>query len=79
LSLLYDTRLKNVEKRLGYNVLPYQVLMDIDEPNGYEREWLPMRMGPEKHHGYAFQWFALSVAWIIIYLVLTIKFKQREE
>ncbi|HIG79501.1 MAG TPA: SURF1 family protein [Cycloclasticus sp.] len=71
--------LENVEKRLGYSVLPYQVLLDSVEPNGYDREWVPMHMGPEKHHGYAFQWFALSAAWVVIYLVLTIKFKRREE
>ena len=70
----------NVGKRLGYRVMPYQLLLDKDEPYGYNREWVVMKMGPEKHHGYAFQWFALSVAWVTLYFVLTLKkgFKKDE-
>jgi len=68
-----------VAERLGYSVLPYQVLLGSDETNGYDREWVPMKMGPEKHHGYAFQWFALSAAWIVLYFVVTIKLKRKEE
>jgi len=65
--------IKKVSARLGYDVLPYQVLLNNEEPNGYDRDWVPMKMGPEKHHGYAFQWFALATAWVVIYFVLTIK------
>ncbi|ORU93514.1 MAG: cytochrome oxidase biosynthesis protein [Cycloclasticus sp. symbiont of Bathymodiolus heckerae] len=70
---------KKVSHRLGYNVLPYQVLLNGDEPDGYDREWVPMKMGPEKHHGYAFQWFALATAWVVIYFVLTIKVGIKRE
>ena len=62
-----------VEERLGYSVMPYQLLLDKNQPHGYNREWVVMKMGPEKHHGYAFQWFALATAWVIIYFVLTVK------
>ena len=69
--------LDNVEERLGYRIMPYQILLNPIEPNGYNRHWVPMRMGPEKHHGYAFQWFALATAWVIIYFVLTIKLGRK--
>lgn len=69
---------EKVAQRLGYAVLPFQVLLSAEEPNGYDRQWQPMKMGPEKHHGYAFQWFALATAWIIIYFVLTIKRRKEE-
>ena len=68
----------NVEKRLGYRIMPYQILLNKIEPNGYDRHWVPMRMGPEKHHGYAFQWFALATAWVVIYFVLTIKLGRKK-
>jgi surfeit locus 1 family protein len=68
--------IKLVEKRLGYAVLPYQVLLNTDQPYGYDRKWVPMKMGPEKHHGYAFQWYALAFAWIVIYFVLTVKIRR---
>jgi surfeit locus 1 family protein len=67
-----------VSKRLGYSVMPYQLLLNADEPNGYNREWVVMKMGPEKHHGYAFQWFALATAWVIIYFVITVKRREEE-
>jgi len=70
---------EKVAERLGYSVMPYQVLLNADEPNGYNRQWVPMKMGPEKHHGYAFQWFSLATAWVVIYFVLTVKFKRKEE
>lgn len=65
--------LHNVAERLGYEVLPYQVLMDTDQQHGYLRQWMMMKMGPKKHYGYAFQWFALALAWLVIYFVVTIK------
>lgn len=71
--------LDKVSKRLGYDILPYQILLDQQEPNGYDRHWLPMKMGPEKHYGYAFQWFALAAAWVIIYIVLTIKIDREKK
>ncbi|PCI68512.1 MAG: cytochrome oxidase biosynthesis protein [Piscirickettsiaceae bacterium] len=71
--------LEKVAQRLGYTVMPYQVLLDKNEPNGYDREWVVMKMGPEKHHGYAFQWFALATAWVVIYFVLTVKKRRKEE
>ena len=38
------------------------VLLDADLPDGYEREWRPaIGFGPERHFGYALQWFALAV------------------
>ncbi|ORU91181.1 MAG: cytochrome oxidase biosynthesis protein [Cycloclasticus sp. symbiont of Poecilosclerida sp. N] len=68
-----------VSARLGYEILPYQVLLGSNESDGYDREWVPMKMGPEKNHGYAFQWFALSAAWVVLYFVVTIKLKRKEE
>lgn len=65
--------LNKVADRLGYRVMPYQVLLNNDQPNGYERNWVVLQMGPEKHHGYAFQWFALAFTWVVIYFLLTIK------
>jgi len=69
---------KKVAERLGYSILPYQILLNRNEPNGYDRRWVPMKMGPQKHHGYAFQWFALATAWVIIYFVLTVKLGRKK-
>ena len=35
----------------------------------YVNNWSPVANGPEKHYGYAFQWFAMFVALMVIFLV----------
>lgn len=56
--------------QLAAPVLPWVVLLDPDAPNGFIREWLPsVRMTPEKHQGYAFQWYSLAVALIFLFVV----------
>ena len=76
-AVVQTINLSRVSERLGYAVMPYQVLLNNDESYGYEREWTIFEMGPEKHHGYAFQWFALALTWVIIYFVVTIKIKTK--
>lgn len=35
----------------------------------YVNNWSPVANGPEKHYGYAFQWFAMFAALMVIFLV----------
>ena len=37
-------------------------------PATYETQWPVVAMGPEKHMGYAVQWFALAIALVLLYL-----------
>lgn len=41
-----------------------------DGPATYETRWPVVAMGPEKHQGYAVQWFAMAVALSGLYLYL---------
>jgi len=49
-------------------VIPGVLLLDAAEPDGYLRDWRASDFGPERHLGYAFQWFALAVTLVILYL-----------
>ena len=50
-------------------LLRYALVIDEGEPGGLQYDWSPIPpMGPEKHLGYAVQWFGLAVALLIIYL-----------
>lgn len=50
-------------------LLPYALVLDEGGPGGLQYDWSPIPpMGPEKHLGYAVQWFGLAVALLIIYL-----------
>lgn len=55
---------------VGYPLQPALVLLDPAAPEGYRRDWQPRfgGIGPERHQGYAVQWFALAVALVILYL-----------
>jgi surfeit locus 1 family protein len=54
---------------LGLRLVPGLLLLDAAEPDGYRRDWRPSDFGPERHIGYAFQWFALAVTLVILYVV----------
>ena len=50
-------------------LLPYALVIAEGQPGGLQYDWSPIpEMGPEKHLGYAVQWFGLSVALLIIYV-----------
>lgn len=64
--------LKKISKGLGHPVAPFLILLAPDQPYGFVRNWQPTTTTKaEKHWGYAFQWLALGVTFVIIYLVLS--------
>ena len=58
---VYPT-LEDLEAKLGRELQPFVLLMDPDDADGFVRHWVPEEMGPGKHFGYAFQWFAMGAA-----------------
>ena len=54
--------LDEVAQQLGRDVLPFVLLLEPDDTDGYVRQWRPQQAGPSKHYGYAFQWFAMASA-----------------
>lgn len=46
------------------------LLLEPDPASGFVREWTPQILPPERHQGYAFQWFAFALAAIVIFIVL---------
>ena len=70
--------LEKIESKTGQNFLPYIVRLDKEDPHGYQRDWVLPGSGAEKHYGYAFQWFAMAAALIIIYFVVNFKRKHND-
>ena len=55
-------------------VLPFVVLMEMALPHGFVREWSPyLGIGPERHRGYAFQWFSLAAAVAVVWIVVKVR------
>ncbi|HXH02629.1 MAG TPA: SURF1 family protein [Candidatus Competibacteraceae bacterium] len=66
-------------RQLGYPLLPVVLLLDPQVEQGYRRDWQPQfgGLGPERHRGYALQWFALAAALLIIYLAVNLRRRER--
>jgi cytochrome oxidase assembly protein ShyY1 len=56
-------------------IAPRVLRLDPQSPIGYERDlaMLPNTLPPEKHLGYAVQWFALALAVLATALLLTLR------
>jgi cytochrome oxidase assembly protein ShyY1 len=64
----------DIEAVLGEKVESRIVLLDASNPDGYERVWRPsVGFPPERHLGYAIQWFALALTLIVIFVALSLK------
>jgi surfeit locus 1 family protein len=67
-------RQADIEQVLGAAVEPRILLLDPAAPDGYERVWRPaVGFGPERHLGYAIQWFALAIVLLVIFVSLSFK------
>jgi surfeit locus 1 family protein len=67
-------RSQDLEQALGQAVEPRILLLDPAAPNGFERVWRPaMGFGPERHLGYAIQWFALALVAAILFVTLSLE------
>jgi cytochrome oxidase assembly protein ShyY1 len=71
--LLFPTG-ADLESVLGLELEPRIVLLDADLPDGYERSWQPsLGFGPERHLGYALQWFAFAVVAVVLFIALNLR------
>lgn len=70
---------ESVSKALGMELANWLVQLDASEASGFEgREWPAAAMKPKVHGAYALQWFALSIAAIIIWVSLGVRNAQEK-
>lgn len=51
----------------GLNLLNKSVQQTGPGTDGLQRDWMVVASSPDKHYGYAFQWFGLSALTLILY------------
>jgi surfeit locus 1 family protein len=67
----------DLEQQLGHKLIPGVLLLDPSQPDGYERVWeAHLGFKPERHIGYAVQWFALAAAAVIIFILMGFRTKK---
>ncbi len=49
--------------------MPYQLRLDQDSPGAFKTGWTTVAVQPEKHVGYAVQWFAMAITLLIMTLI----------
>lgn len=61
------------QEALGLSLPGKVVLLDPEAPGGFLRDWAPGMLPPERHLGYAVQWFALALTAAVVWVLLTVK------
>ncbi|MEQ3696385.1 MAG: SURF1 family protein [Pseudomonadales bacterium] len=75
-STLVQTRdLKVLSERLGVPIIT-EIRLVAEHPDALATNWQFNRIGPEKHLGYAVQWFCMSFALLILWVVVFIRSKK---
>lgn len=71
--------INTVEKSLNTRVLPSIFRIRSGSPGAFVTEWPVANSTAEKHRGYAMQWFAMSFALVILFIVALFKRDNNNE
>ncbi len=71
--IIQNIDVQKIAGQLNNNVYPFIVRLNANQPNGYARQWMPTVMMPQKHLGYAVQWFALAAALFIFFICINLE------
>lgn len=66
-----------ISEELDISLTQYTFLLESPEAIGWQRDWQPQVMPPEKHQGYAVQWFSLAIACLVIFVFAVIKLNKQ--
>jgi len=67
-----------IQKLLGRNLYPFVLRLDKSAPDGFVRDWHVVILKPSRHLGYAFQWFMMAVAVLLIFIIVNVKREDNE-
>lgn len=62
--------LPEISKLLNTNLYPYIISLNPESPSALQVKWQIVTVDPNKHKGYAVQWFALAITLLIISIAL---------
>jgi surfeit locus 1 family protein len=69
--------MEQLEQAYGSKLLPVVLLLDADAGPGFVREWHPPGLPPERHVGYAVQWWAFAL--LLVGLFTGLNLKKRDD
>lgn len=77
--LIDQVILEDLKEKYNLVLEPYLLRLNKKSPAAFNTDWIWSNMPPEKHLAYAFQWFALAFAFLIISIFACTKKRQRGE
>jgi len=79
LSVLPYLNVQKLGQAIARDLLPMALVLDAGQPAVLTPDPMPVtQMGPEKHLGYAVQWFGLATALLMIYVGLNTRREKKE-
>ncbi len=67
---------QQISSVLGASVIEGVVQLDMPIGKEYPKFWKPVAFRPEKHLGYAAQWFAIALVSLVLFIVLNTKIEE---
>ena len=67
---------QEISGMLGYEVMPMVLRLDQEAEHGFYREIPVLKLDSAKNTGYAFQWFAMMTALVVIYVAVNTRKRQ---
>lgn len=58
-----------VSRDLEQPLFAWELRMTPEQPGGFRRDWPVVNVSPEKHRGYALQWFTMAAALLLLFIV----------
>lgn len=55
------------------------VLLQPGQPHGFPRHWLKVGMSPQRHFGYAFEWFAMGLTALVMFIAINTRIDPRSD
>lgn len=62
-----------LSERLNLPLLPFTLRLDAALEDGYRRDWAANQMRSQKHYGYAFQWYAMALAIVVLWWFYSVR------
>lgn len=72
-AIVQSIDLNTLQNKMNYQLLPVILVLSQAQQSAFTIQPIKINMNSEKHQAYAFQWFALSIALLIIYLTVNSK------
>lgn len=77
--IIEKVTLTKLSKRLDIELLPFIIRLDKGATFGYTRAWQVVSMPPERHYGYAMQWFTFALVALVLFVYLNVEKKRGGE